>query len=58
MDGRLDIVEENINEFEEKTIETIHNENHREKFGEKMNKISVICEKLYIVCQSFLNSYT
>lgn len=34
-DGRLDIVGENINELEKKTIEIIHNESHREKLGGK-----------------------
>lgn len=39
-DGRLDIVEENINELEEKTIETIHNESHREKLEKNEQNIS------------------
>lgn len=33
--GRLHIVEENINELEEKTIGTIHNESQREKILKK-----------------------
>lgn len=35
MNGILDIVEENINEPEEKTIENTHNGNQREKIFKK-----------------------
>lgn len=53
--GRLHIVEENINELEEKTIGTIHNESQREKIlKKKMNNISVRCEKLHMA-QSLSN---
>lgn len=53
--GRLHIVEENINELEEKTIGTIHNESQREKIlKKKMNSISVRCEKLHMA-QSLSN---
>lgn len=53
--GRLHIVEENINELEEKTIGTIHNESQREKIlKKKMNRISVRCEKLHMA-QSLSN---
>ena len=51
MKGRLDIVEENINEPEEKTIGTIHNESQGEKKlkkKKKKNRVSVKYEKLYM----------